>query len=508
MADAADPERAMLLAVSSALGREIAIEELLDRLVDHIARVLDADRGTLYLLDRARGELFSRAAHLPELAEIRLQMGQGVAGFVAQTGRIVNVPTTMSEARFCDDVDRLTGYHTRSILAAPLRDRAGDVIGVVQLLNKRSGTFSLADADTLARLAEQAAFAIEATTLYEELGRAEDRRAEQIPLSARFNRIVGESASLRAACRLTAKAARTSATVLVVGESGTGKELFARAIHVNSPRQNGPLVKVDCAALPETLIENELFGHERGAFTSADARALGKLDAAAGGTLFLDEIAELPLAVQGKLLRVLQDREFVRVGGTEPVAVDVRVVAATNRDLGRLVNEGRFRGDLYFRVKVVEIALPPLRARGEDDIARLARHFAAAAARRHGRAVPRLSAAALARLQAYRWPGNVRELENCMESALVVMEGGVIEPEHLPLPEGRDRVTPGGASSAPRPSDPRGAPLTPEPLTLEQMERRHVLSVLERAGGNQSVAAKQLGIGRNTLARKLRRWGV
>ena len=249
-----------------------------------------------------------------------------------------------------------------------------------------------------------------------------------------FNRIIGESEPLKVIYRLIQKAAPTDATVLLRGESGCGKELFARAVHVNGPRRDQPFVKVDCAALPASLIENELFGHEKGAFTGADHRMPGKFEAADGGTVFIDEIGELPLPVQGKLLRVLQDREFERVGGTQTLKVDVRIVAATNRDLVKMVAEGKFREDLYYRIKVVELVLPPLRERGGEDIERLTRHFIAASAKRHRLPLPRLSGAALERLKRYRWPGNVRELENCIESAVVLCEGEILE-EHLPLPK-------------------------------------------------------------------------
>lgn len=523
---------AILGAVGGLLGREIAIDDLLLRLVDRIAQEMSADRGTIYLVDRARGELFSKAAHLPELEEIRLAIGQGVAGHVARTGELVNVPTVGGELRFFSGVDERTGYRTESMLAVPVRDRAGEIIGVVQLLNKRGGHFTRADEERLVSLAGQAALAIEATTVYPELAAP---REEALPLAARFNRIVGESEALRAACKLTAKAAASEATVLIRGESGTGKELFARAVHVNSRRSDGPFIKVDCAALPATLIENELFGHERGAYTSADQRAPGKFEQAAGGTIFLDEIGELPVAVQGKLLRVLQDREFERIGGGRPVKADVRVVAATNRDLEKLVAEGLFRADLYYRIKVVEIRLPSLRTRGPLDIARLARHFVLGAARRHGRVTPAVAEGTLSRLVAYPWPGNVRELENCIESAVVIMDGDVLLPEHLPLPERPslpgEALLAAGLSDGmvppplervvarPMPAQPPnardvspGAPqvgaaaLTPgAPIrTLAEVERDYILAVLEHAQQNRSVAAKLLGIGRNTLARKLK----
>lgn len=483
----------LLLSIGQFLHREIAMDDLLKRLVDRIAAMMSADRGTIYLVDRTKGEVFSKAAHLPELEEIRLRIGQGVAGRVAETGEIINVPTAHGEARFYRGVDEQTGYTTKSLLAVPVRDREGAIIGVVQLLNKEGGTFLRSDESVLEALASEVAIAIEATTLYRELSRAPEQAKDPIALSSSFNLIVGDSQPMRAACRLTKKAAASEATVLIRGESGTGKELFARAIHVNSARRDGPLVKVDCAALPESLIENELFGHERGAYTGADQRAHGKFDAAKGGTIFLDEIGELPLAVQGKLLRVLQDREFQRVGGTAVEKADVRVVCATNRDLVKFVEEGRFRGDLYYRIKVVELNLPPLRERGEEDIARLARHFVELAARRHGRRVPQISGPALGKLTKYPWPGNVRELENCVESAVVVMEGERIEAADVPLVE--------RSSTVAREDDQRVR-------TLEEVEREHIERVLAKADGNRTLAAKLLGIGRNTLQRKLSGWGL
>ena len=479
---------AISLAVSGLLGREIAIDDLLASLVEQIRAALDADRGTLYLVDRAKGELFSRAAHLPELDEIRLSLGQGLAGHVAETGEVVNVPEARGEPRFFGGVDEKTGYQTTTSLTAPVPDRAGDTIGVVQLLNKRGGPFTEVDEARLAILATQAALAIEATSIYQDLCRAPDEAHTPVPILDQFNGIVGDSEALRAACRRTTKAAPTDATVLIRGESGTGKELFARAIHVNSRRATAPFVKVDCAALPATLIDNELFGHEKGAYTSAEDRAVGKLDVASTGTLFLDEIGELPIEVQGKLLRVLQDREFQRVGGTATMKADVRIVAATNRDLESMIEAGRFRADLYYRLKVVQLDLPPLRER-IGDIDRLTKHFIVTAARRHGRVVPTVSSAASAKLRGYRWPGNVRELENCLESAVIVMDGTELLAEHLPLPD--DPTTPIGA-----------------PMTLAEVEKRHILAVLEQAGGQRAAASKILGIGRNTLTRKLASWGV
>ncbi|MCP3103635.1 sigma 54-interacting transcriptional regulator [Myxococcus sp. K15C18031901] len=489
----------VLLPFGGLVGREVDLDDFLQTLMDRIAATMQADRGTLWLLDPARRELFSRAAHLPELSQIRVKLGQGVAGTVAEQGRPINMPDPRGEQRFYADIDRMTGYRTNSLLAVPMRDADGVLYGVLQVLNRRGGEhFSEDDGARLEAIASQVSTALQSTSLYQELQRAKDQ--PQAPVGYFFNRIIGESPQLQAIYRLVRKAAPTDATVLLRGESGSGKELFARAVHVNGPRRDKPFIKVDCAALPATLIENELFGHERGAFTGADHRVPGKFEAADGGTVFIDEIGELPLPVQGKLLRVLQDREFERVGGTQALKVDVRIVAATHRDLARMVAEGRFREDLYYRIKVVEVVLPPLRERGAEDIERLARHFVATVARRHRLPPPRLGPTALERLKHYRWPGNVRELENCIESAVVLCEGEILE-EHLPLPT-LDRP---GPAAAPAKSL---APSEPALLPLAEVERRHILHVLDAVKGNRTAAARALEIGRNTLSRKLKEYGL
>ncbi|HEY7957632.1 MAG TPA: sigma-54-dependent Fis family transcriptional regulator [Polyangia bacterium] len=478
----------VLLTVAPLLQREIDLDELLDRLVDEIVRAVSGDRGTLYLVDPAAGELFSRAAHLPELKQIRLKLGQGIAGTVALTGQAVNLPVVEGDRRFFKEIDRQTGYRTKTVLAAPLVDRSGRVIGVAQVLNAKRGAFSADDLAELKRLCGEAALAIENTSLYAQVRRRDKNPA--LPPRYRYNRVVGESEPMQRVYALVRKAAPTSATVLLRGESGTGKELIARAIHYNGPRSDGAFIKLDCTTLPATLIENELFGHERGAYTGAEARSQGKCELASGGTLFIDEIGELPLPLQPKLLRFLQDREFERVGGTRTHSADVRVVAATHRDLEAMVGRGEFREDLYYRLKVVQVTLPSLRERGPDDVLRLAEHFLEVYGKKHGR-TPSLSASARARLVRHRWPGNIRELENCIESAVVLCEGAELAAEHLPLPAAVE-----GAPAE------RGERFRARPLA--DVERDHILATLSSVDGNRSRAAALLGIGRNTLARKLR----
>jgi Nif-specific regulatory protein len=485
----------VLMSVGPLLSREVDLDELLRQIVHKIAEALSADRGTIYLVDPDARELFSKAAHLPELKQIRLKIGQGIAGTVAGNGVCLNLKAAPSDRRFFREIDELTGYRTRSMLAAPLKDRAGTVIGVVQVLNSRRGEFSPADEEAMQRLSAEAALAIESTSLYPEVRRRPTKKGT--PVAYRYNRIVGESPAMRGVYELLRKAAATSATVLIRGESGTGKELIARAIHYNGERRERPFVKVDCTTIPSTLMENELFGHERGAFTGADQRAIGKFESAQGGTLFVDELGELAPPLQAKLLRFLQDREFERVGGTRTLTADVRVVAATHRDLEDMVGRGLFREDLYYRIKVVQIRLPPLRERGREDIARLAEHFLALYRKRHGKPELELQPEALERLCAHRWPGNIRELEHCVESAVVLCEAPTIGAHHVALPSApplRGRPGPGPAGFRPR--------------RLADVEREHIVATLEAVGGNRSHAAAELGIGRNTLNRKLKTYDL
>jgi len=307
-----------------------------------------------------------------------------------------------------------------------------------------------------------------------------------------FETLVAEAPEMRAALRLATQVAVTDATVLILGESGTGKELIARAIHAGSARRDGPFVKVDCTALPEGLLESELFGHEKGAFTDASAEKPGRFELAHGGTLFLDEVGELPQSLQAKLLRVLQERAFERVGGTRTISVDVRILAATNRDLAKALKGGQFREDLYYRLNVVPILVPPLRRRPED-ILPLAAHFLQRFGARYGKVVPGLSPEAAALLRRYSWPGNVRELEHAIERAVILWERGVIRPEELAV----DLMA---VASDGLPDQ--------ELMTLEELEREYIRRVLRRVRGHKSQAARILGINRKTLLEKRKRYGL
>lgn len=313
-----------------------------------------------------------------------------------------------------------------------------------------------------------------------------------------FPRIIGESEVVKRAVAETQRVAQTEATVLLLGESGTGKELFARAVHHLSPRRDQPFVAINCAAIPETLIENELFGHERGAFTGASDRRQGKFELAGGGTVFLDEIGELPLGVQGKLLRAIEEKMIDRIGGRAPVAVDVRVVAATNKDLKTAVDNGQFRGDLFFRLAVFPIEIPPLRDR-DDDVTLLARHFAAEIGRELRGREAQLSDEAVAALKLHRWPGNVRELENAIERACILSDTLKLEPADLGL--GPTATDDAGVLQQ---LDLSGTLSDVAHRVLRLVERRKIQAALVANDGNKSKTAEDLGVSYKTLLNKIK----
>jgi DNA-binding NtrC family response regulator len=371
---------------------------------------------------------------------------------------------------------------------------------VVQVLNKIDGAFTDEDENFLQTLASQVAQAFESTTL-----RPESNVDRGVPLRGPFNHIVGASVPMRRVYEQILRAAGTDATVLLRGETGVGKGLFARAIHANCKRRDEPLVTLDCTTLPSALAESELFGHERGAYTGADRRVVGKVEMAIGGTLFLDEIGDLPMPAQAKLLRFLQERAFERVGGRQTLHADVRVIAATHRDLAELAKAGEFRQDLFYRIRVVEIALPSLRERGKDEIESLSRHFLEMYIRRHDRPPLRITPAGMNALVLHTWPGNVRELEHAIERAVVLVAGDAIEPEHLGLVSVRAEGAPrdaSDASSATSATSSQSSVTIPLGLSLEEAERRYVDATLGAMGGNRTRAALALGVGRNTLKRK------
>ena len=409
--------------------------------------------------------------------------------------------------------DRTLAERGGSIIAVPLifGERVGGVLGFAK---RQPHWFDEGDVEVAAGIAVHVVVAIQHQRLAEEQRRlaAVEGRARQLEQRVarlrgalsdqyRFDRIIGEAPAFREALDQAARVAPAETTVLLTGESGTGKELVARAIHYASRRAEGPFVAVNCAALPETLIESELFGHERGAFTGADKLKRGRFELAAGGTLFLDEIGELAPAIQAKLLRVIQERQYERVGGTATLSADVRLVTATNRDLEQAVVDGRFRGDLYYRLAVFRVHLPALRER-TDDVLMLADHFLSEFAGRMGRSEAGLSAEARDLLLAHRWPGNIRELQNAIERALILADGGLISAAHLGIaaPAPPVAVSLSGPTAVPSPP--------PVIQSLAEVEKQSILEALRRAKGNKSRAAVALGLGRTQLYTRLRRFGL
>ena len=385
----------------------------------------------------------------------------------------------------------------RSAVSVPLTIK-GKIIGTLNVGSRVPGRYGQNEASLLAAIAEQVALAIENLLAYEEIATLKARLEEEnlylqeeVRAEAAFGDVVGESPAILGVLANVRKVAKTDSTVLVTGETGSGKELVVRAIHALSRRKDKLLVKVNCAALPAGVIESEFFGHEKGAFTGALTRKVGRFELAHGGTLFLDEVGDLPLELQAKLLRVLQDGEFERVGGTQTLKVDVRLIAATNRDLERAVGEERFRTDLYYRLNVFPIVIPPLRKR-RQDVPRLARHFAMLYASKMGKPVGSLGADALDRLAAYAWPGNVRELQNVIERAVILSPKG--------------RFVLGDFAPAPDVESPKQ-----QARRLEEVERRHILAVLEetawRVSGERG-AARILDLKRTTLEARMKRLGI
>lgn len=374
----------------------------------------------------------------------------------------------------------------------------GEVRSAVEAMKK--GAFDYIqkpfDNDELLALVSRA---VEMVALKRRVKQLEDQLEE----TYRFENIVGISDKMKSTFALMQKFAHTDGTVLICGESGTGKELTVRAIHQASKRKSGPFVVVNCGAIPPSLIESEFFGHEAGSFTDAKELRIGKFESASGGTLFLDEISELPLEAQVKLLRVIEEGTFSRVGGNEPISVDVRVMAATNRDLATMVKEGKFREDLYWRLNVLSLNICPLRDR-KEDIPLLVEHFLDGYATPLGIEQPNLSEKALELLMAYEWPGNVRELQNCVYSAMTVTAGSTVEPSDLPR-----RVY-----SDSRPSEIAGSVSGRISLAetaaqaTARAEQEAIRKVLSETAGNREKAAEMLGIGRKTLYRKLRQYGI
>ncbi len=515
----------LLYDLACAFAARIDLEELFPFVVTKCREVFDAMGASVLLLDAETSELYfpfvaeEDPAILARLLELRFPADRGIAGWVLSSGKAVRIDDVQSHPRFFSGIDADTGFTTRTLLCAPLTTYQG-VIGVVQVLNRR-GDLPFTDDDLafLEALAGSVAVAIENARLFARVKTSEELLRVQVGALRRdlahrdrFSEIVGSAPTMAEVFRLMESAAATPITVLIEGETGTGKELVARGIHRASARAEAPFLAVNCAAVTETLLESELFGHRKGAFTGAAQDHRGLFEAATGGTIFLDEVGEMPVSMQAKLLRVLQQGEVIPVGDTRARKVDVRVISATNRDLNAEVAKQTFRQDLYYRLAVFPIQLPALRAR-RDDIPLLVDRLLKTVTTRHQKEINGIDRAAVELLQHYDWPGNVRELENVLERAVALSQAGeTIGRAHLPASvRGRDVEPP--ATGAAVPSAASAAAATPaDSLPLRQaraeFEAGYIRKVLTEHNRNVSHTARALGLSRVMLQKKMKEYGL
>jgi Nif-specific regulatory protein len=480
--------------ISQWVSSVLDLDHLLELIIDTATRMMQAKASSLLLLDKKTNKLYFKVAigeRQEEVRKFEINMGQGIAGLVAKQGEPLLIPDVTNDPRWYKQISESTGFQTRSIACVPMKV-GSETIGVVEIIDKEDGgTIQKEDMNLLTVFAELASLAISNAQKIDQVQKENRDLKEEL---WKNYEIIGESDILHKVLSDALKVANSKTSTLILGESGTGKELLARLIHNAGPRKDKPMIILNCAALPETLLEAELFGYEKGAFTGAVTRKIGKFELADQGTLLLDEIGEMSPNMQAKLLGVLQEGVFYRVGGSSPIAVDVRIISATNRDILREVAEGRFREDLFYRLNVVKIQMPALRERRED-IPLLANYFLSMFKEERGIPGLSLSQEAMEKVISYDWPGNVRELRNAIERAVVMGNGQGILPEDLPI---------SGVKT--------GYPSLQVGLTLKEAEdgfkKEFILVNLKHTDGNRSKAAKLMGIQRTYLSRLLSKYGI
>jgi transcriptional regulator with GAF, ATPase, and Fis domain len=463
------------------------VQSLLESVLDGVIEVTGAERGFVLLLRDDKPEVRAarnlRQENIPDAVK---QLSDSIVAKVIETKRPLIVADAMNDRTFAR-ADSVMHLRLSSVLCAPLI-AGGELLGLLYLGNDRvANLFPPRSLDVIAIFAAQAALLLQNALLLDSL-RSDKSELEKKLKDQRFGEIIGSVPSMLEVFRKVQKVAPTDISVLITGETGTGKELIAREIHRRSARANGPFVVINCGAIPENLMESEMFGHVRGAFTGAVANRIGKFQAADKGTLFLDEVGELPLPLQVKLLRVLQERVVTKVGDNKPERVDIRVIAATNRDLEEEIKKGTFREDLYYRLNVVNIYLPPLRERG-DDIIVIAKSLLQKYAAEMNKPVKGFTPNALVAIRKYDWPGNVRQLENRIKKGLILCDKTLLGPEDLDLtPE-------------------QLQPIVPLDKAKEEFQRRYIFEVLERNNGNRTKTARDLGVDPRTIFRYLEKEG-
>ena len=503
MRDKVSKEIAVLRAISSVIVRERNVRKLLDEVIEVLDRELGMLRGTIALLsgDELKIEASARQLNAEERALGRYRIGEGITGTVARTGKAEVVRDVRKDRRFLNKTRSRRKDEALSFICVPLV-HLGQVVGTLSVDRKIEGSDSTLESDlalleVVANITAEAAAVCREECAERESLMDENRKLRGM-LSDNPGRLIGRCREMRAVYEQIRQVAPSDATVLVRGSSGTGKELVARAIQGLSLRKDKPFVVLNCAALPEALVESELFGYEKGAFTDARERRIGRAEVANGGTLFLDEIGDLPVTTQVKLLRLLQERTFSRVGSNEELHSDVRFIAATSRNLEELMAKRLFREDLYYRLSVFPIHLPDL-ARRQDDIILLAQHFLSTLSAKYGKSITRFSPPVIGMLQSYNWPGNVRELENCIERAVLTATDDCVRSYNLPP----------AMQSAEFVDDPFDASNVQSlDERLETVERRILEETIARHGGNHAAAGRELGISPRMMSYRLAKVGL
>jgi Nif-specific regulatory protein len=496
-------EVTLLYGITKALNEHLDLKKSLYKVMDILSSSMNMVRGTITILNPMRNEINIEVAHglpLNAMQRVKYKLGEGITGRVIETGKAVAIPKISEEPLFLDRTGsrKKKKGQDHSFICVPVI-KGKQVIGALSVDRPFDESYSLKSGQKLlsvvATMLASHVIKLETIRLEKERLREENRRLQNV-LKDKYSigNIIGNSNKMREVFQMISQVSKSNATVLIRGESGTGKELVANSIHYGSLREKNPFIKVNCAALPTTLIESELFGHEKGSFTGAIKQKIGKFELAHKGTIFLDEIGSLDLEVQANLLRILQEKEFERVGGQRTIKTDVRIIAATNKNLERSVEEETFRGDLYYRLNVFPIYLPPLRER-KTDILLLADFFLEKYAEENNKDIKRFSTPAIDMLMEYHWPGNVRELENCLERAVLLCEEGVIHSYHLPptLQTGKESDT---------------VPTLSLEDAIANLEREMIIDALKNTRGNITIAAKILQTTVRKFNYKAQRYGV